>query len=247
VRSTDGSTLDADACNADWCCIREELMTVVKFTERSQQACLKDLQAALIGYAEGIEDLKSPDQVLEELHAVTTRHIPLAVMGASRLPLKFAEWTSRQLGHSAFLHKSVPEGWWEEYDTLSRGKFRPMLFLAATSMAPYTWTEVRRMLQPIGVDKWVYDLALKHGIRDGLHCPVGGRWVVAFWSRRELSNILTRPMRILISAAAGFAALRLEQLADADANRIGPRVHLPPRELTVLRLAASGAQIRCSG
>jgi LuxR family quorum sensing-dependent transcriptional regulator len=100
------------------------------------------------------------------------------------------------------------------------------------------------MLQPIGVDKWVYDLALKHGLRDGLNCPVGGRWVVAFWSRKELSNILTRPMRILISAAASFAALRLEQLADPDANRIGPRVHLTPRELTVLRLAASGAQIR---
>ena len=68
--------------------------------------------------------------------------------------------------------------------------------------------------------------------------------MVAFWSRKELSNILTRPMRILISAAASFAALRLEQLADHDPNRIGPHVHLTPRELTVLRLVASGAPFR---
>jgi LuxR family quorum sensing-dependent transcriptional regulator len=120
--------------------------------------------------------------VLEELHAVTTRHLPLSVLGAMRLPLKSGDWASIQLGKLAFLHKSVPEGWWEEYNALARGKFRPMLYLAASSMAMHTWTEMRRMFQPIGVDNWTYDLALKHGMRDGLSCPVGGRWVVAFWS-----------------------------------------------------------------
>ena len=64
------------------------------------------------------------------------------------------------------------------------------------------------MFQPIGIDKWTYDLALKHGMRDGLTCPVGGRWVVAFWSRKELSGVLTLPVRIMINAAASFAALR---------------------------------------
>ena len=36
------------------------------------------------------------------------------------------------------------------------------------------------MVQPIGVDLWSNDLALKHGMRDGLTCPVGGRWAIAF-------------------------------------------------------------------
>jgi DNA-binding CsgD family transcriptional regulator len=218
-------------------------MTILKF-ETSRPAAYTELQTGLISYADRVEELRSAEEVLDELHAVTTRHLPLSVLGAARLPLKSGDWASIKLGELAFLHESVPEGWWEEYDVLSRGKFRPMLFLAATSMAMHTWTEARRMFQPIGVDNWTYDLALKHGMRDGLSCPVGGRWVVAFWSRRDLSNVVTRQMRIMICAAASFGALRLEQLADPDPNRVGPHVHLTPRELAVLRLAAAGATFR---
>ena len=158
------------------------MTTVLKF-ETSRSAAYTDLQAGLIGYADRVEELRSADAVLEELHDVTTRHLPLSVLGAARFPLKSGDWASIELGKLAFLHKSVPEGWWEEYHALARGKFRPMLFLAASSMAMHTWTEARRMFQPIGVDNWTYDLALKHGMRDGLTCPVGGRWVVGFWSR----------------------------------------------------------------
>jgi DNA-binding CsgD family transcriptional regulator len=217
------------------------MMTVLKFDPSRQTDC-KNLQTGLIGYAERVEELRSPDQVLEELHAVTTGHLPLSVMGAVRFPIKSGDWASVQLGSSAFLHKSVPERWWEEYDILARGRFRPMLCLARSSMGIHTWTEVRRMFQPIGIDTWTYDLALKHGMRDGLTCPVGGRWAVGFWSRKELSNILTRPMRIMICAAASFAALRLEQLTGP--NRVGPYVRLTPRELSVLRLVSMGAPLR---
>ena len=219
-------------------------MAVLKFPQPSSHAAFADLQSGLIGYADRVEDLRSPDEVLENLHAITTRHLPLPVMGAARIPQQSGNWEAIQLGKTAFLHNSVPEGWWEEYDTVARGKFRPMLFLAASSMATYTWTEVRRMVQPIGIDKWTYELALKHGIRDGLSCPVGGRWLVVFWSRKELSTIVTRPMRIMICAAASFAALRLEQLCEADPGSIGPHVRLTPRELAVLRLVSTGVQFR---
>jgi DNA-binding CsgD family transcriptional regulator len=219
------------------------MMTVLKL-ETSRPAAYTDLQAGLIGYADRIEELRSPDEVLQELHAVIARHLPLSVLGAARVPLKSGDWASIQLGKLAFLHKSVPKGWWEEYDALAQGKFRPMLFLATSSMAMHTWTEARRMFQPIGIDNWTYDLALKHGMRDGLSCPVGGRWVLAFWSRKELSNIVTRPMRIMICAAANFGALRLEQLADPDPNMVGPHIYLTARELAVLRLVATGAPFR---
>jgi DNA-binding CsgD family transcriptional regulator len=219
------------------------MMPVLKF-ETNRPAAFSDLQTGLIGYADRVEGLKSPDEVLEELHAVTTRHLPLSVLGAARFPLKSGDWASIQLGKLAFLHKSVPEKWWEEYNALARGKFRPMLFLASSSMAMHTWTEARRLFQPIGVDNWTYDLALKHGMRDGLSCPVGGRWVLAFWSTKDLSKVVTRPMRIMIGAAASFAALRLDQLANPDPNLAGLHVHLTPRELAVLRLAATGAQFR---
>ena len=112
-------------------------MTVLKF-EPSRQCDCKNLQTDLVGYAERVEALRSPDEVLEELHAVTMRHLPLSVMGAARFPLKSGDWASLQLGNSAFLHNSVPEGWWEEYDALARGRFRPALSLAASSFADAT-------------------------------------------------------------------------------------------------------------
>ena len=48
----------------------------------------------------------------------------------------------------------------------------------------------------------------------------------------------------MICAAASFAALRLEQLADPDPSSIGPHVRLTPRELAVLRLVSTGEQFR---
>jgi LuxR family quorum sensing-dependent transcriptional regulator len=101
---------------------------------------------------------------------------------------------------------------------------------------------MQRLFQPVGVDRWAFELGLKYGMRDGLICPVGGRWVVVFWSRRVLCNILTQPDRIMIFAAANFAALRLEQLNGADVGRIGSRARLTARELAVLRLVSMGTQ-----
>ena len=201
-----------------------------------------DLQASLIDYASRVDELRTPTEVLDDLCAITTRGLPLSVLGAVRFPLMSRDWDSIQLGKSAFLHKDVPKGWWEEYDIIARGKFRPVLFLSQTSLASHTWTEVSRMLDPIGTDRWNYELALKYGMRDGLSCPVGGRWVIAFWSRKELSKILTAQARILIFAAASFAALRLEQLVGPDAHRIGSRAHLTARETAALRLASMGGR-----
>jgi DNA-binding CsgD family transcriptional regulator len=147
-----------------------------------------------------------------------------------------------QIGRSIFLHKDVPEGFWEAYIALMEGKFRPLYFLAMTSMASYTWTEIRRMFEPIGVERLIYELELKYGMRDGLSCPVGGRWVVAFWSRKELSGIVTQPLRVMIFAAASSAALRLEQLAGLDPKHFGSRTHLTPRETSVLHLVSTGAK-----
>jgi LuxR family quorum sensing-dependent transcriptional regulator len=212
--------------------------------DSGRRAGLADSRTELLDYADRVEDLRSPENVLNELHAVTTRHLPLPVLGAARFPLKSGDWESVKIGKSAFLHDSVPDGWWEEYSALARGRFQPLLFLAATSMAIHTWTEVRRIFQPVGTDRWAYEVALKHGMRDGLTCPVGGRWAVVFWSRKELSNILTRPMRVAICAAVSFAALRLDQLVDPDPSIVGSHSRLTPRELAVLRLVSAGAPLR---
>ena len=162
------------------------------------QSGFADLHARLIDYAGRVGEFRSPADVLDELNAITTQSLPLSVMGAARLPLKSGDLELLQIGKSIFLHKDVPEGFWEAYIALMAGKFRPLYFMAMTSMASYTWTEIRRMFEPIGVDRLKYELELKYGMRDGLSCPVSGRWVVEFWSRKELSRILTEPLRVVI-------------------------------------------------
>ncbi len=177
------------------------------------------------------------------MHHVTGCTSPhLGVLGAARFPIQSSDWGAIRLGKSVFLHKDIPDGWWDEYAALAPTHFTPNLFLARSSLASFTWTETKRMLEPVGMDRWADELGLKYGMRDGFTCPVGGRWLVAFWSKRDLSNVLTPASRIWLQAASSFAAERLEHLAGPDVKRLGSRARLTPRELAVLRLVSTGRQ-----
>jgi DNA-binding CsgD family transcriptional regulator len=217
-------------------------MILHTLTSSMQKVSCADLYMGLVDFANQVDDLRTPADVLGALHVVSTTNLPLNVLGAARFPTKAAGLETIQLGKSCFLHKSVPDGWWDEYTALARSHFTPLIFLARSSLASFTWTETTRRFEPIGADRWSVELALKYGMRDGLTYGVGGRWVVAFWSRKELSNILAAPARVPICAAANVAALRLEQLAGPDVDRIGTSPRLTPRELAVLRLVSMGLQ-----
>jgi LuxR family quorum sensing-dependent transcriptional regulator len=199
------------------------------------------LHESVIDYANRVHDLRWPSDVLNELHDIT-RKVPLAVLGAARFPPKAAAWDSLQPGSSVFLHKGAPKGWWAEYQALACGRFRPLLFLAQSRMEPYTWAEAKQIVEPIGIDRWSDMLFVKYGIRDVLSCPVGGRWVVVFWSRKALS--IKQQTRNMIFAAASFSALRLEQLTRPDFARTERPARPTPREIAVLRLISTGAQNR---
>jgi hypothetical protein len=86
---------------------------------------IASLHDRIFDYASRVHDLRTPSDVLDQLHDITTKSLPLPVLGAARFPSKAAGWDSVQLGNSIFLHKGVPKGWWEEYQTLARGKFAP--------------------------------------------------------------------------------------------------------------------------
>ena len=156
------------------------------------------------------------------------------------MPQRTSDWRSIQLGREVFLHSSAPVGWWDEYAAKAAQGYDPGIMMAKTSLVAYTWTETMRALEPIGIDRWPYELALKYGIRDALTCCVGQRWLVAYWSRQVLCNVLTHPLRMLLIAAAGFAALRLEEVIGEDAKRVGNRPPITARELAVLRLVSLG-------
>jgi DNA-binding CsgD family transcriptional regulator len=190
-----------------------------------------------------VAKVRTPAEVLNALDAFAARFLPLDVLGAARFPLQTSDWRSTRLGRDAFLHESVPPGWFEEYSAIAAREYDPGVMMARSSLMAFTWTETMRMLDPIGIDRWPYELALKYGMRDALVCSVGRRWIVSYWSRKTLGNVLTPPYRILLFAAASFAALRLEQLIDHDPRWMGKRARMTPRELAVLRLISMGRQV----
>jgi LuxR family quorum sensing-dependent transcriptional regulator len=87
----------------------------------------------------------------------------MSVLGAAHIPLKLSDWRSIRLGEEVFLHSSVPEGWWDEYSAMAATQYNPALMIARSCLMAFTWTESMHMLDPIGIDRWPYELALKYG------------------------------------------------------------------------------------
>jgi hypothetical protein len=61
---------------------QEKSMTIVLDTP--SQARFVDVQARLIDYASRVKQLRSPDEVLDELNTITTQSLSLSVLGAAR-------------------------------------------------------------------------------------------------------------------------------------------------------------------
>jgi|SRR5215813_4801836 len=191
-------------------------------------------------FTDHVSRAKTTGDILDGLDDFASKLLPINVLGVGRMPQRTSDWRSIELGRDVFLHSSASVEWWNEYAEKAAHGYDPGIMMAKSSLMAYTWTETMRMLEPIGIDRWPYELALKFGIRDALTCCVGQRWLVAYWSRHVLSNLLTKPLRILLMAAAGFAAFRLEQVIGEDPRRVGNRPSVTPRELAVLRLVSLG-------
>ena len=186
-----------------------------------------------------VTQAKWPDAILDALDDFASRLLPVHVLGVGQMPRRTSDWRSIQLGKDVFLHRSAPVEWWNEYAAKAAQGYDPGIMMAKTSLVAYTWTETMQKLEPVGIDRWPYELARKYGIRDALTCCVGQRWLVAYWSHQVLCNLLTHPLRILLIAAAAFAALRFEQVI-GDPRQSADQLRITPRERAVLRLASLG-------
>jgi len=201
------------------------------------------LGAEMLEFTTSVDKLDTPAEVLDSLHEVTFRACQLNVLGAAMFPIRLGDWSSVEKGKTVFLHRSAPEGWWEDHIELSRTHPGPGFMLAQMSLAPFTMSELMRMVEPLGVDRWPFELALKYGMRDRLNCPVGGRWVITYWSRNVLSQRLSEEVRAILFMGATFSAIRLQKLAGPETCGIGRGKALTPRELAVLRMLSVGHQI----
>jgi len=199
------------------------------------------LASDLLNYTEAAGKYGTPNDVLDSLNTITTNGCCVHVLGAALLPLVYGSRKGMELGKTVFLHSSVPKEWWEERNALAAGTPPPFDVLARLSMAPYTRTEMMKALEPLGVDRWTVELGQKYGMRDFLGCPVGGRWIFVYWSRKVIN--LAPDQRALLFMAASFAASRLQALAPSSTERLIRGTGLTARELSVLRLMSLGQRV----
>jgi DNA-binding CsgD family transcriptional regulator len=202
------------------------------------------LMQQMLDYAKDVSGLKTPMEVLNSLHAITSRNLTLNVLAAISIPSRSTDWDALAAGETVYLHGSAPKGWWEEWIRQAQHKLPIGYAIALLSMAPYTMTESLQMLQPVGADRRGFELALKYGIRDAFFCPVGGRWILAFWAPKPMTKTITEPVRILLFTAASFAAMRLDQLVKFSPASKQLPLSLTPRELAVLRLLSIGSPFK---
>ena len=188
-----------------------------------------------------LDMLDTPDAVLTGLQRAL-RHTPmLNVLGAALFPTRWGNWEALVKGKTVFLHTSAPAGWWEEYKELLRHSPGPALVFAPMSLAPFTHLEITRVLELIGADRWSTDLALKYGIRDGFHCPIGKRWILTYWSPQVLD--LSDEVRAILFMGATFACIRLQKLEARHPPRMGDGAALTAPELSVLRALSLGLRL----
>jgi LuxR family quorum sensing-dependent transcriptional regulator len=98
-----------------------------------------------------------------------------------------------------------------------------------------------KVLEPIGIDRWALELNLKYGIRDTFACPIGGRWIFAYWSPKPMR--LQSDQRALLYLGAAFATTQLQKLAPPYPGRLSKGANLTPRELSVLRSLSLGHRV----
>jgi LuxR family quorum sensing-dependent transcriptional regulator len=201
-------------------------------------------RARIVDYAMDVERLKTPSEVLDLLHDIVFETHLLRVQGANRFSARVSDMRRIEIGKNVFIHKDIPRGWIEEWAAFVASGHPIGLMTARICLAPFTWTELSRMLDPVGADRWPFELALKYGMRDGYICPVGGRWLIAFCSPKVLDQRFTQQARGLLYLAASAAAIRLEHLVGDDPRRVGTRACLTPREQAVLRHASIGRTLQ---
>jgi len=198
----------------------------------------------MLDFASSVESCEAPDEVLNKLDDVVNKFLPLRVLGAVQFPLRWGDWNAIEKGKTAFIHESAPAGWWEEQIDLAKRYPGPAYALAQISMAPFTMSQLMRMLEPLGIDRWPFELAHRYGMRDRYNCPVGGRWVVSFWSSKPLNTTFSDEARAIVFMGATFAAIRLQKIVHVSIGRRERTVSLTPRELAVLRLVSLGYSSR---
>jgi DNA-binding CsgD family transcriptional regulator len=187
---------------------------------------------ALIFVNADLPHLRRPDDILDAMHRRVAVTAGLRMLASWRVPFKPENVAQNRLGLNWFAHPSMPQQFFTEFLPLVYSKGPSFLSLTAwQNRGAFTVSEAMRAFKPTREDRWIIDLEISYGMRDGLYVPAG-RWIMVYWSSQVLK--LARETRATLSFAAIHAAARLEEIVRHRFPEKRPP-QLTTREVVVLR------------
>ena len=129
-------------------------MTIQGSIDHAPRTGIADLQTRLVDYAGLVDELRSPKESRTNCTPSPSALPAVARSGRGLSPNKVRRLGVRSAREICLPSRRCPPGLVSGCRASCWGKFHcPALFLAGFSMASHTWTEVRRLMQPIGIDK----------------------------------------------------------------------------------------------
>jgi hypothetical protein len=123
-----------------------EMTSTTTFPLRPNQSVLvkqtffdQETRINIIDYSMEVENLATPNEVLNRLHDIVSRNNLVRVHGANRFPSKVGDWRRVEIGKNAFIHHSVPQGWTEEWTAFVKSGHCLGLMTARMCLAPFSW------------------------------------------------------------------------------------------------------------
>jgi len=198
------------------------------------------------GILRGLKEVALPfiqatdaDQVIESLDAIASA---AGVRALAVLPLHLVK-REEEAGEAILFHPDVPAGHRADHkaEIKRQGRVSQIVPYAREHPAPFTLTEAMRRLQPIGRDRWIFDLLRDHGVRDGLYCT-HWPWIMTYASDHVLKGSeVSDEVRWALDIAAGVAVARLNEIIRPTGPALAAK--LSPRELTVLLHLSDGRSV----
>ena len=108
---------------------------------RSEPARVEHLwRSTIVDFSARIGEYGTPTGILDALDEAVARDSAVRALGARRYGVDVPQQEPLRVGENVFIHKSVPEGWWDEYYVLSQRRQTPIMTMIRHGLAPVTWT-----------------------------------------------------------------------------------------------------------
>jgi len=193
-----------------------------------------------------IVNADSPDELFNALNEQAgPLHLCSAWNTKPQLPANPDEvlktFDQAQADQLVILHGDVSAQYWRDYKfAVKEYGLSRMNRLARSGPAPFTFSEARRLLNPVGHDQWIWNVLQDHRVRDGF-ITRHENWVVTYWTSHPLNESnFKHETRFVLNLSAAVAAHRLNQLVP---NKKNHSVKLTPRELAVLEHLSHGLRL----